>query len=116
MGRVISREKLDQIAQARAENPDAIGPILGELVINGNIPVSAIADMLAVAPLTIYRWMYSHAAPRDLDKISKIQKLLVILRKAKRAKDTPLRGTTEERTQQLVSLVHLHRPRTATQA
>lgn len=110
MGRVISREKKDQIAAARLADPEAIGPILGELIINGNVPVEAVAGLLSVSEPTIYRWMYMHSIPRDADKIVKIKRLLTVLRKAKRAKDLPLRGSIKDRIAKTGELVKTHRP------
>lgn len=109
MGRVITAERKEQIARAHVRNPDALGPVLGELVIDTNSPVEGIAWMLAVSEPTVYRWMYGMSEPRDAIKIKMIKSLLTILRKAKRAKDTPLTGTTKERLKQLEAIVRKHR-------
>ena len=110
MGRTISADKINQINAARIADPDALGPMLGELVIRGNVPVEAVASLLAVSEPTIYRWMYSESVPRDADKIVKIKRLLTVLRKATRAKDLPLRGTIKDRIKQTGQLVVDHRP------
>lgn len=110
MGRTISADKLDQINLARTADPEALGPMLGELVINGNVPIEAVASLLAVSEPTIYRWMYSESQPRDADKIVKIKRLLTVLRKAKRARDLPLRGTVKDRIKLTGQLVVDHRP------
>lgn len=110
MGRIITPHRLADIARAREVDPEALGPILAELVIDGNVPVEAVAELLAVSEPTIYRWMYGHSKPRDADKIRKIKTLLTILRKAKRAKDLPLAGTTKERIKLTGELVVKHRP------
>lgn len=109
MGRIITSERKDQIARARSEKPEALGPVLAELIIDGNIPVEAVAGLLSVSEPTIYRWMYGHSEPRDADKILKVKKLLTIMRKAKRAKDLPLKGNTRERIDQFVEVVKTHR-------
>lgn len=110
MGRMISQEKKMGIAQARLNTPDAIGPMLGELVLGGNVPIEAVAAVLRVSEPTIYRWMYGQATPVDPDKILKIKRLLTILRKAKRAKDLPMVGTTKERVKAFGGLITAHKP------
>jgi hypothetical protein len=110
MGRTISKDKLEQIAAAREADPDALGPALGTLVLDGNVPIEAIAGLLSVSEPTIYRWMYGHSSPRDADKIIKIKRLLTVLRKAKRAKDLPLRGPIKDRIKKTADLVQTHRP------
>ena len=91
MGRTISADKVLGIMQARKDTPDALGPMLGELMLPNGVPVEAVAEILAVSEPTIYRWLYGQSAPVDRDKIAKIKRLLTILRKAKRAKDLPIR-------------------------
>lgn len=110
MGRIITPTRLDDIAAARKADPEALGPILAELIIDGNVPVEAVAGLLVVSEPTIYRWMYGYSKPRDLDKIAKIKKLLTVLRKAKRGKDLPLAGTTKERVKATGQLVVKYRP------
>ena len=110
MGRIITASRIADIQRARQADPEALGPILAELIIDGNVPVEAIAALLVVSEPTIYRWMYGQSTPRDLDKIAKIKRLLTILRKAKRAKDLPLSGTTKERVKGMTGLVVKHRP------
>lgn len=110
MGRVISHDKKLGIAEARLADPSAIGPMLGELVIAGNVPVVAVAGLLSVSEPTIYRWMYGHSKPTDKDKVVKIKRLLTVLRKAKRAKDLPLQGNTKERTSCMAALINTHKP------
>lgn len=114
MGRIITAERREQIATARAADPEAIGPILAELALDGNVPIEAIAELLLVSEPTVYRWMYGVSRPRDLDKIVKINRLITILRKAKRARDLPLAGTTKARVRLTGELVMLHRPASAT--
>lgn len=109
MGRTITPERKDQIAAARLREPEALGPVLGELVLESNAPVGAIALILQVSEPTVYRWMYGDSEPRDKDKIVKIKKLQTILRKARRAKDTPLAGNVTERTAHMMELVVKHR-------
>jgi hypothetical protein len=108
MGRVITEDRREQIANARAANPKALGPALAELIMEGNIPVEGVAILLAVSEPTIYRWMYGDAEPRDADKRLKIQRMLTVLRKAKRAKDTPLSGNTKDRVDTLIELAKKH--------
>lgn len=110
MGRIITAERLEQIAKAREADPKAIGPALAELVLDGNVPVEGIATALNVSEPTVYRWMYGHSAPRDADKIIKIQRLLTVLRKAKRGKDLPLEGNTRQRVAAMVALIVKYKP------
>jgi hypothetical protein len=110
MGRIITTDRKAQIAAAREADPTALGPMLAEMVIDGNVPVEGIAEALAVSEPTIYRWMYGHASPRDTDKIAKIKRLLTVLRKAKRGKDLPLEGNTKERVKLLYSLIVKYKP------
>lgn len=110
MGRIITAARIEDIQQARQSDPDALGPVLAELIIDGNVPVEAVAGLLVVSEPTVYRWMYGQSKPRDLDKIAKIKRLLTVLRKAKRAKDLPLSGTTKERVKSMGGLVVKHRP------
>lgn len=110
MGRIITEDRRAQISAARAADPEAVGPILAELVIEGNIPVDTVAALLAVSEPTIYRWMYGDSHPRDPDKIAKINRLLTVFRKAKRSKDLPLAGTATERAKATVALVKKYRP------
>lgn len=110
MGRIITPERLQEIEAARVADPDALGPTLALLIVDGNVPVEAVAGMLNVSEPTIYRWMYGQSKPRDVDKIAKIKKLLTILRKAKRAKDLPLSGNMKERIKATAALVVKHKP------
>jgi IS30 family transposase len=110
MSRIITADRLQQIADAHAADPNAPGPILGQLIIDGNVPVEAVARMLRVSDVTIYRWMYGTARPRDQDKLDKLEKLLTILRKAKRAKELPLAGTVPQRIKLVEKLVIAYRP------
>lgn len=110
MGRIITPSRLASIKAAREADPEALGPVLAELVIDGNVPVEAVAGLLSVSEPTIYRWMYGDSNPRDLDKIAKIKRLLTVLRKAKRARDLPLEGTVKERIRLTGQLVVKHRP------
>lgn len=110
MGRIITTERREQIRRARIDDPDALGPALGELVLDGNVPIDAVAELLSVSEPTIYRWMYAESHPRDRDKILKIKRLLTVLRKAKRAKELPLSGTVAERAQKVAGLVVKYRP------
>jgi hypothetical protein len=110
MGRIITSSRMEDIAKAHAADPEALGPIMAGLIIDGNVPVEAVAAMLSVSEPTIYRWMYGSSKPRDADKILKIKRLLTVLRKAKRARDLPLSGTTKERIKATIGLVNKHRP------
>lgn len=110
MGRIITAARIEDIRRAREADPEALGPILAELIIEGNVPVEAVAQALVVSEPTIYRWMYGQSKPRDLDKIQKIKRLLTVLRKAKRAKDLPLSGTTKDRIKATGALIVKHRP------
>jgi hypothetical protein len=110
MSRIITAERLQQIADAHATDPNAPGPILGQLIIDGNVPIEAVAELLRVSDVTIYRWMYGTARPRDQDKLLKLERLITVLRKAKRAKDLPLAGTVKERVKLTGKLVIAHRP------
>lgn len=110
MSRSISAERRQQIANARAADPDALGPMLGELVVEGHVPIEAVAQLLSVSDVTIYRWMYGTASPRDADKIVKIKRLLSILRKARRAKDLPLAGNIKTRIIATGKIVRDHMP------
>lgn len=110
MTRIITADRRQQIADARATDPDAVGPMLGELVVEGNVPVEAVAELLLVSDVTIYRWMYGMVSPRDADKVKKIQRLLTILRKAKRAGELPLGGSVRERVKAVGRLVLTYRP------
>lgn len=112
MTRIITPARRKQIAEARRAHPDSPGPILGELVIEGNVPVEAVAQLMAVSTVTVYRWMYGATVPIDRDKLLKLQRLLTILRKAKRARDLPLDGTVPERIAAMGELVVRHRPLT----
>lgn len=109
MGRVITDTKIDAMYAARAADPDALGPALGELVTRGHVPVAAVAGVLNVSEPTVYRWMLGLASPRDKDKIIKIKKLLVILRKAKRAKELPMAGAMSERIARFTTIVKTYR-------
>src|ERR1700758_4668868 len=110
MGRIITDDRKEQIRKAREADPAAIGPILAELVIEGNVPVEGVAAVLAVSEPTIYRWMYGHSTPRDADKILKIKRLLTVLRKAKRGKDLPLEGNTKSRVTGMIELIKKYKP------
>lgn len=110
MGRIITQERRDQIARARAAQPDALGPMLAELVLDGNIPIEAVAKMLLVSEPTVYRWMYCESAPRDQAKILMIKRFLTVLRKAKRANELPLSGTTQARVTGTAQLIMKYRP------
>lgn len=108
MARTISQEKIMSISEARVRDPDAIGPKLGEFVVGFGVPVELLAKMLNVAEPTVYRWIFSQAVPRDKDKIAKVKRLLVVLGKAKRAKDLPLVGSMKERQRALTRIVEDH--------
>jgi hypothetical protein len=110
MGRIINAEKVAQIKAARLSNPELLGPALGELVIESNVPVVAVAELLHVAEPTIYRWMYGESEPRDADKVLKLKRLLALLRKARKGKEFPLLGTTEARVELVVQLIEKYKP------
>lgn len=116
MGRIITNERKEQIKKACVEHPDALGPKLGQLIIDGNVPVDSVAAVLSVSEPTIYRWMYMFSTPRDPDKIIKVERLLTVLRKAKRAKDLPLEGSPKERFDGLLTLIRKHKPHKQTTA
>lgn len=105
MGRIFSDERREAILAAHENQPDAIGPALGALVMNGNVPVDTVSQMLAVAPPTVYRWMHGTSQPRDPDKIKKLERLLGVLRSAQTSGLLPLQGTAKERTRALVNIV-----------
>lgn len=108
MGRVITPARIADIAQARKADPEALGPILGEMMIAGNVPVETVSTLMAVSEPTIYRWMYGFSTPTDADKVVKLKRLLTILRKAKRAKDLPLHGSMRERVAAMRNIVATH--------
>lgn len=110
MPRIITADRRQQIADARAADPEALGPMLGELIIAENVPVEAVAGLMAVSDVTIYRWMYGQSSPRDADKVQKLKRLLIVLRKAKRARDLPLSGTVKQRIAATGRLIITHRP------
>lgn len=110
MGRVITPEKKALIISMSESDPTAVGPVLGKLLIDGNVPIEAAAALLNVSEPTIYRWMYGHSVPRDLDKIAKIKALLMVLRKAKRAKELPLTGAMKDRIAKTGELALTYRP------
>ena len=109
MGRVIGEHKIKQMQAAREQDPDALGPLLGEFLIKSNVPVEAAAELIKVSPPTVYRWMYGESKPSAV-YTPYINKLLTILRKATRAKQLPLSGTTPARMRQTAALVKEHRP------
>jgi hypothetical protein len=109
MGRVIADHKIEQIKAARAADPNAYGPLLGEFVIEHNIPIDAVAMAVKVSGTTVYRWMYGESVPGKVYE-PYIKNLLTILRKAKRAKQLPLEGNTQARVKQVHALVVEHRP------
>lgn len=113
MTRIINADRRKQIANARATDPEALGPMLGELVVAGNLPVEAVAELLSVSDVTIYRWMYGVVGPRDPGKILKLKRLLTVLRKAQRARELPLGGSVKERCKAVFQLVLTHRPQSA---
>lgn len=104
MGRVIPVRRIEQIAALRKEDPEALGPMLGELAINGRVPVDCLAMLLQVSEPTIYRWMYGESKPSRVFHPD-IKKVLTILRKAKRSKQLPLEGTQAERVKLFIALV-----------
>jgi hypothetical protein len=110
MSRIITVERRRQIAHARTLDPDALGPILGELVVEGNVPVKLVATLLDVANVTVYRWMYGAVQPRDPTTLQRLRRLVTVLRKAKRANDLPLAGDDGQRTAQMKNLLVAHRP------
>ena len=110
MSRIITAERRQQIAEARAADPDSLGPMLGEMVVEGNIPIAAVAELLSVSDVTVYRWMYGTVKPIDADKIVKLKRFLTVLRKAKRARALPLSGSIKARIQAVGRLVLAHRP------
>jgi len=110
MTRIITAARRQQIADARLADPDALGPILGELVIEGNVPVGAVAQLMGVSAVTVYRWMYGTVVPREPSRLNKLERLLTVLRKAKRAHTLPLGGSVPDRIQAVAALVIAHRP------
>ena len=110
MGRTISPEKLTLMNDARAKDPDAFGPQLGDFVVNCGVPVELIAKALNVAEPTIYRWMFLQAAPRDKDKIVKVKRLLTTLRKARRGKALPLTGNMKARHAAMIDILETYKP------
>lgn len=109
MGRIIAEHKVDAIRKARLADKDALGPMLGELVVDGNVPIDPVAEMLHVSGTTVYRWMYGESQPGQV-YIPFIKRMCTILRKAKRARQLPLEGSMAERIKATVALVLEHRP------
>lgn len=110
MSRIMTVERRKQIANARAVDPNALGPILGELVIEGNVPIEIVANLLEVAKVTVYRWMYGVVSPRNPTTQQRMRRLITVLRKAKRANDLPLDGDLKARCTQMQNLIVAHRP------
>jgi hypothetical protein len=110
MTRILTTARRAQIDAARAADPEALGPKIAGFVTDGNVPVGIIATMLAVSEVTIYRWMYGDASPRDADKVRKIKRLITVLNKAQRAGDLPLSGTVPERMKRTEFLIRQYKP------
>lgn len=104
MARGITAEQKHKVAELRRDNPDYMGPALGDIVYRNNIPPSAIAAMLDVAAPTLYRWFYMETDPRGVYH-KQIRRLLALLRKAERGRDLPLRGTYQKRVKALGEII-----------
>jgi hypothetical protein len=102
--------KLDNIRTAIARSPNAIGPMLGRLVIEGNIPVEAVGELLDATKTTVYRWIHEETHPSKKSDTDLIKLLIQVLRKAQRAKELPLDGTKLERIAKTHALVKEYYP------
>jgi hypothetical protein len=110
MPRIIDVHRRTQISAARESQPDALGPLLAERVLAGNVPVEAVAGLLAVSRPTIYRWLYGETHPRNAEKITRIRRLLRVLEQAHDAAQLPLTGSVAQRVLATAQLVKTYRP------
>jgi transcriptional regulator with XRE-family HTH domain len=90
-----------------AQNPQAVGPRLGQISVTQNIPAKALADMLRISEPTVYRWFYGESEPRSV-YIPNIKKVLRLLRVARTSGDLPLHGTYDERIDELREIILKH--------
>lgn len=110
MPRPLTAERVDQIRTAHDADPEAIGPLLGVMIMEGNLPVDTIAKMLVVSEPTVYRWMYGETIPRDPDKIRRLNRLVTLLLRVREADELYVaKGSSAERTQAFVQLITRYR-------
>lgn len=92
-----SRERIVRRTNGAGRTP--VGARLGLLMLQYNVPATALAEVLNVSSDTIYRWVYGQDVP-DTRK-ENIRSLLSNLRVLR----TPLKGTVIERTELLHTLL-----------
>lgn len=110
MGRILTPERREELAAKRREHPDWIGPQLGELVIEGGVPMKTVAEMLGAGRATAYRWLYGDHPIPSAEPQTLAKRLLMVLQRAKGDGHWPLKGTPRERTAGLIELVRRYRP------
>lgn len=100
MSRGIRGNTLDRILAARARDPLAIGPLIGELAVKQNIPASLIAEMVETHPQTVTRWIFGQGEI-PAQRIPIIMRVLTLLVYRRAIVAMPLSGDAEEKREAL---------------
>lgn len=104
MGKAASKKNIARAQAAHDADPDEIGPLLGVLVYQSNVPASAVSILLRTSQPTFYRWTYGEndVAPAFRKRVTRV---ISILRNALITGMLPAQGNTEQRIQRLASVV-----------
>lgn len=104
MPRALSLRSRARIRDRITSSPGDLGAQLANVMLQHCIPATAIAALVEVTPDTVYRWMYVGNCPARVRTV-----LRVIERLATKYPDSfPLKGTVDDRTLSLLSLIAEH--------
>ncbi len=100
MTRNINTATREWIETERSLDPLALGPYLGALAVELNIPLQLLAKTLGFHEQTVYRWITKRVdiSPTNITKVVKVLSLLCWMHETKRR---PLRGNTTQQEHQL---------------
>jgi len=93
-----------RVNTAHANNPLALGPILGRMMIATNLSPSIAAAWFVVHETTLYRWMFGQSQVKDRHVLN----MGIMIATLNWILETrgPLEGTTVERRKLFLSAVH----------
>jgi hypothetical protein len=96
MSRGIRTFTRERVLLQNEQNPWAIGPLLGALIMHFNIPVSMISELLGMHDQTVFRWCVNQAQP-SAAACSKIKDILMILLWMYQEQVPPFTGTLKRK-------------------
>lgn len=108
MPRRMTAKNRELVVELAKKDPDALGPQLGIMCLQYNLPVESIASALDVSPSALFLWFYGKAEP-SLNSRKYLKRLLIILRRALLAHEFPLQGPYPARVERMVEIIKRYR-------